>query len=144
MKEKHLNDSARELLASSTMAAQSGASIVKQLMSYARQQSLVTEPIRVSEWLRSVRGLFQQTVGESITPTNALSGYYASTALFIDANASATKRSRSGERVTAFISPKIGHQAAGAKESFLPTLRRLQQQILGRRQLPQVFQTKLG
>lgn len=69
MKEKHLNDSARELLASSTMAAQSGASIVKQLMSYARQQSLVTEPIRVSEWLRSVRGLFQQTVGESITYT---------------------------------------------------------------------------
>ena len=67
MKEEGLTNVGQELLSASNTAAQTGASIIKQLMSYAGQQSLATEPIRVSDWLLSVRGLLQQALGESIS-----------------------------------------------------------------------------
>lgn len=67
MKEPNLPGVVQQMLASSTKAAQSGAAIIKQLMAYTKQQSLVTKPVNVSDWLQSVKGLFRQTIGESST-----------------------------------------------------------------------------
>ncbi len=54
------------LLDSSLKAAESGASIVSQLLAYARQQPLSPKPILLSEWLTASRPLFRQTLGSGI------------------------------------------------------------------------------
>ena len=56
-----------KLLDASTKAAQSGAEIVKHLLSYARQQPLTPTKITISNWLSSASPLFRQTVGNSIS-----------------------------------------------------------------------------
>ena len=54
------------LLDASVSAAESGASIVRQLLAYARQQPLSPKPIRVSTWLASTVGMFQQIGGKRV------------------------------------------------------------------------------
>lgn len=54
------------LLDASLSAAESGASIVRQLLAYARQQPLSPTPIRVSTWLATTLSMFQQIGGKRI------------------------------------------------------------------------------
>lgn len=54
------------LLDGSINAAESGASIVRQLLAYARQQPLSPKPICVSAWLASTLGMFQQIGGKRV------------------------------------------------------------------------------
>ncbi len=55
------------LLDASLGAAESGASIVRQLLAYARQQPLSPKPICVSDWLSSTLGMFQQIGGKRVS-----------------------------------------------------------------------------
>lgn len=66
IKEPNLSPIVQEFLDSSTKAAQSGASIISQLLAYARQQPLTPKPTRVAHWLSGVKNLFQKTIGSSI------------------------------------------------------------------------------
>lgn len=65
--ENELASPVLKLLDASTKAAQSGAEIVKHLLSYARQQPLIPTKITISNWLNSASPLFRQTVGNSIS-----------------------------------------------------------------------------
>lgn len=59
-----LSSDVNQLLDASLKAAESGASIVNQLLAYARQQPLVPKHITVNDWLGSSRSLFRQVVGK--------------------------------------------------------------------------------
>ncbi|MDX1930236.1 MAG: ATP-binding protein [Pirellulaceae bacterium] len=61
-----LSPNVSRLLDASLNAAESGASIVRQLLAYARQQPLSPKPIRVSTWLASTIGMFQQIGGKRV------------------------------------------------------------------------------
>lgn len=65
LKGEGLSDGVLELLEASTKS-QSGASIISQLLAYARQQALAPKQLRISAWLLSVRSLFRQALGDSI------------------------------------------------------------------------------
>lgn len=66
MSEPALSETSRDVLVSSTRAAESGASIVAQLLAYARQQPLSPVDIRVSDWAKSVAGLLRKSVGDEV------------------------------------------------------------------------------
>ncbi len=61
-----LSEESLRLLDAIIGAAESGASIVNQLMAYARQQPLVSKPLLVSNWLNSNRNILKQVLGKSI------------------------------------------------------------------------------
>ena len=55
-----------QLLEAVSGAAESGSSIVSQLMAYTRQQPLEPRPIRISTWLSNTRTMLRQTIGKPI------------------------------------------------------------------------------
>ncbi len=66
LENQELSEESSRLLDSIICAAESGASIVNQLMAYARQQPLVSKPLLVSDWLNSNRNILKQVLGKSI------------------------------------------------------------------------------
>ncbi|MFN3190164.1 MAG: ATP-binding protein [Aureliella sp.] len=54
-----------QLLQSSKQAANSGATIVSQLLAYARQSSFQVQAFRVSEWLSGIESLLRRSIRES-------------------------------------------------------------------------------
>lgn len=66
LENQQLSEESSRLLDSIICAAESGASIVNQLMAYARQQPLVSKPLLVSDWLNSNRNILKQVLGKSI------------------------------------------------------------------------------
>ncbi len=66
LENQKLSEESIRLLDSIICAAESGASIVNQLMAYARQQPLVSKPLLVSDWLNSNRNILKQVLGKSI------------------------------------------------------------------------------
>lgn len=55
-----------QLLEAINNAAESGSTIVSQLMAYTRQQPLEPQPIRIADWIASTRTMLKQSVGKSI------------------------------------------------------------------------------
>lgn len=66
MQNPQLAKDSLQLLEAVSGAAESGASIVSQLMAYTRQQPLEPQPIRISAWLTNTRTILRQTIGKPI------------------------------------------------------------------------------
>ncbi len=66
LKEPKLASDSAELLQAITQAADSGSSIVSQLMAYTRQQPLLPRAVQATEWLQSSRTMLRQMVGNKI------------------------------------------------------------------------------
>ncbi len=66
MQNSTLKPESTQMLDAISGAAESGASIVSQLMAYTRQQPLEPKPIRISDWLANTRTILKQTVGPPI------------------------------------------------------------------------------
>lgn len=66
LENQQLSDESLRLLDAIICSAESGASIVNQLMAYARQQPLISKPLLVSDWQNSNRNILKQVLGKSI------------------------------------------------------------------------------
>ena len=64
--EEHLQPASRQMIDASTRAAQTGAGIVRQLLTFTRQTALAPSEISVSDWLNSNMHLFRSTTTETI------------------------------------------------------------------------------
>ncbi len=61
-----LDKDSLQLLDAVNGAAESGSSIVGQLMAYTRQQPLEPKPIRIADWLHNTRTMLKQATGKSV------------------------------------------------------------------------------